>query len=101
MKKWLRIKLRKWLGIEQNTANIDYLCSEYYRIEQVLAHATLTAVDAHYKSNSTIVIASTLKGGNVQIIDAHFESLAQLHDWVKHAVPRHSRIIEDMPRPFR
>lgn len=92
MKNWLKNKLRCWLEIDRLEYSID-------KIAQQLGEATATALDVHYKSNSIIIVASRLQGGNVRIVDADFDNLKHLREWVKHAIPRSAFYAEDMP-PF-
>lgn len=47
-----------------------------------------------------VIVASRLQGGQVRIMDAEFDNLAQLNDWMRDAVPRAAFHVTDAPAPF-
>lgn len=95
--KWLKNKLTNWLGIDALDSQVHDLESRVDVLEQQLKDATATALDVHFKSNTIVIVASKLKGGQVRIIDADFHDYVHMQDWVKWAIPKATFEIQDTP----
>jgi len=74
--KWIKRKLRSWLGIENNQASINDLNRLYSALTSI-------GIDVHFKEPHMILIFSKLKGGQIRHIDAHFENLSELNHLAK------------------
>lgn len=72
----VKSRLRRWLGIERHEDRLDDL-------NQLYSDLVSIGVDVHFKEPHMILIYSRLKGGQLRHIDANFESLAELNDFVK------------------
>ena len=71
--KWLRSKIRKWLGIRFNANEID-------KLNQLYTDLTNIGIDAHFKSPHMILIFSQINGGQIRHIEADFQTLSELND---------------------
>lgn len=73
---WIRKKLRTWLGIERNEEDIETL-------DRLYSDLTSIGVDVHFKSPHMILIFTKLGGGQIHHIDANFQDLKELNDFVR------------------
>lgn len=87
---WLRKKLRKWLGVEQNESGIKYNetgivynKSGIKTLDRLYSDLTSIGVDVHFKSPHMILIFTKLKGGQIYHIDADFKDLKEVMELVK------------------
>ncbi len=88
--KWLRLKIRKWLGIAYlggKVAEVEVANASLYRLYEDLTHI---GVDVHFKEPHMILIYSRLNGGQLREIPAHFDSLHELNKFTKHLKERYN-----------
>lgn len=76
MRNWIKYKLRQWLGVEENTQSIKCLNELYGNLVSI-------GVDVHFKEPHMILIYSKLNGGQLRHIEASFDNLYQLNNFVK------------------
>ena len=93
---WMRNKLRKWLGIQQNETNIANL-------DHRLCGLTTMGVDVHFKSPHMILIFSKINGGQIRHVDADFKDLRELNDFTKQLKEKYrpKDIFYDVPHGYR
>jgi hypothetical protein len=84
---WLKRKIRSWLGVEDDVIRLSLLCRDliasHARLSQLHKDLVSIGVDVHFKTPSMILIYSHLQGGQIRHIDANFESMVELNEFVK------------------
>jgi hypothetical protein len=75
MKRWLRTKLRSWLGINSLDAKTERL----FALNKDLVSI---GVDVHFKTPHMILIYSNINGGQLRHIDANFDNMKDLSTFV-------------------
>ena len=88
MNKWLKNKLRRWLGVEENSSRItDYyydvshIKSNYSRMIQTCEQATAEIQDHSFQGNTRIVVASNLGQGFCKWYEFRFKDVRELTDF--------------------
>ena len=88
--KWLKNKITKWLGIEEDRINISCnrgdiieLRKEMRFMKDVYSNLVNIGVDVHFREPSMILVYSKLNGGQLRHIPAKFENLKELNDFVQ------------------
>lgn len=101
--KWIKRKLRKWLGVESNTEDIESSRIGIAVLDTLYADLTNIGIDVHFKSPSMILIFSQINGGQIRHIEADFKDLRELnrvaHDLKQQYRPRN--IFYDAPPYLR
>jgi hypothetical protein len=89
----LKRLLRRWLGIDQNSEDINGLNNLYRNLASI-------GVDVHFKEPHMILVYSRLNGGQLRHISAEFASLQDLNAFVKRLESefRTTRTTWDLPR---
>jgi len=90
---WLKNKLRKWLGVENNESHIR-------RLEVLTRDLVSIGVDVHFKEPHMILIYSRLNGGQIREIRADFKSVQELQQCVEELKNRYGTksVTWDVPR---
>lgn len=76
MSNWLKNKIRKWLGIlgiEQEIRDNTRMIKDLVEI----------GVDVNFREQSTVIILSKLKGGQVRLIPSYFKDMNEMEQLVK------------------
>jgi hypothetical protein len=86
---WIRRKLRTWLGIEE----ID---KHYHDIVNL-------GIDVHFKKPHMILIYSRFNGGLIKHIEADFQNLKELNEFVRELEIKYrtKKTIFDSPRNMK
>lgn len=94
--KWLRRKIRKWLGVQSNQVEIEQLNRLYSDLTDI-------GIDCHFKSPHMILIFSQIKGGQIRHIEADFKDLRELESLARSLKERYRPrdIYFDLPRHAR
>ena len=89
---WVRGKIARWLGIDKQRMDIDTLLNEYNNLVSI-------GVDVHFKSPHMILVYSDLGGGQLRHIEASFDNLKELTEFVNSLRLRFktNRVIFDSP----
>lgn len=72
-------------------------------LEEQLSNLSIIGVDISMKSPSTIIVVSKIHGGQIRIIDANFETMDELRNFVEETKKRYgikSSTIWDEPPNF-
>lgn len=76
--KWLKEKLRKWLGVQYNQDQIIYLRGKYNILENRTSDIFEMGIDVHFKSPHMILIFSRVNGGQIRHIDIDIKDFREL-----------------------
>ena len=76
IKKWLRMRLRSWLGVEANQ-------SELRALRELHKDLVSIGVDVHFKEQSMILVYTHLGGGQIRHIPGRFDNLSDLRMFVE------------------
>ena len=71
----LRNRLRQWLGINQDRANMD---ARLKTLRTAVSRHFEAGLELGFKGNTRVVILSKLGGGRCEILDCHIEEPHQL-----------------------
>lgn len=80
--RWLRNKLRTWLGITSVDTRCLSVQEKAQRLEQLYADLVSIGVDVHFKEPHMILVYSRLKGGQIREIRADFDNMQDLDRFV-------------------
>jgi len=104
--KWIRTKIRKWLGLAELE---DAMTVAALELEE--AHIKLDAirdlvhvgVDVHFKEPHMVLIYSKLNGGQIRHIPVGIENLAELRSMVEEIKARYhtQEVIWDAPTSIK
>lgn len=89
MKNWInriKMKLRKWLGIQWNE---EQIFKTNRRFAYQIAELTALSADVNIHSESSIIIVSRIGGGRVKIITSYFSGLKDLTEFMKYCEMRY------------
>lgn len=107
MNNWLKMKLRRWLGVEHDkelaTKILNSQIKETARLALRLDDLVSIGVDVHFKGEPhMILIYSRINGGQLREIQASFDNIADLNKAVKEIAARYGarQVTVDMP-PIR
>lgn len=89
MSKWLKNKIRNWLGIsalEGRYTDLEYkflaVNARYERMERTWEHATAELTDLHVRGGNTrVVVASNLGHGFSKWSEMEFRNVRELNDF--------------------
>ena len=85
--KWLRNKLRKWLGIEEN-------CRLIQENSETIKNLVSIGVDVHFKEPHMILIYSKLRGGQIRHIPVRLDNIRDLQNLVQELKNRYKTNVE-------
>lgn len=93
---WLKNKLVVWLGLSEMRNDIE-------KVKQVVGAATTIGVDVNFGSPHMIIVFSKLNGGQIRHIDAQFDGLKELEEFVRVIKERYGarKMVYDMPNSIR
>jgi hypothetical protein len=99
----IKKKIRDWLGISTLENQNRQLLIKQKQLEELISTLSSGVVDIHFKGQTQIYIVSKLGDGYFTHIDANFEGLESLHDFVKEVKKRFGgpRMQWDVPMYIR
>ena len=92
---YLKRKLRNWLGIDKLNRDIGKLYSLNENLVSIGA-------DINFRSPHKIIVMSKINGGQIHFIDANFENIKELKNFVDMLKERYntSDVTYDGPQQF-
>lgn len=101
--KWLKNKLRHWLGIESIEKSYNKHDNQLFDLNERLSSAMSIGVDVHFKKPHMIIIFSSLKGGQIRHIDTYFNNIKDLELLVKELKLKYKprNVFWDTPQMFK
>lgn len=78
--KWLKRKLREWLGVDQDVLTLKTHIDNLYELNKDLVSID---VDVHFKNPHMILIYTRLNGGQLRHVEADFKDIKELTNFVR------------------
>lgn len=106
---YLKRKLQNWLGIhilnnktvsfERRLHELSIKIDDLYRLNKDLVSI---GADIHFRSPHKIIVMSKINGGQIHFIDANFENIRELKNFVDMLKERYntSDVTYDLPGQF-
>lgn len=92
MKRYLKNKIRKWLGIDENE-------SEIKRLEKLYSDLVSIGIDVHFREPHMILIYSKLNGGQLRHIPVDIGNIPQLEKIVRELKEMYGTTVETWDYP--